>query len=149
MRNAIVLIAIIAACGSKDDKSSGGGGGRGKTSEPKLLLNKIGKLAKTRFAESSEFPRGTAATLPAGPCCKGPNAKCAADPASFQHDPVWQRLGFSIDEATRFQYSYTGDGKSFTATAVGDPECNGSAETWTLNGSVDSTGNPSINLVAP
>jgi hypothetical protein len=57
-------------------------------------------------------------------------------------------MEFQIDEPFRYRYSYESDGQTFTATAVGDPDCDGKPGTYTLTGSVDN-GNPKVELKEP
>ena len=47
-----------------------------------------------------------------------------------------QELGFTVDGAFHFQYSYESDGKTFTASATGDIGCTGKPATTTLTGRV-------------
>lgn len=124
--------------------------GASKSSEAALQLNKIGKNAKVAFATNGAFPTGKAKTLPAGDtCCKGDKGKCAVT-TDWASDPVWKALDFSIDEPSLYRYSYeSADGKSFTATAVGDTDCDGQNATFTLTGKVDQGGTPSIDLQKP
>ena len=144
-------IGDLAACESKkggkdsfkdyQDKS--------KQTEAVLQLNKIGKSAKRSFAELSTFPVGKAALTPATDCCAAADHKCVVDMAAWSAEP-WKTLDFQIDEPGRYRYSYeSADGKTFTATAVGDLDCGGKPETFTLTGSLDAAGNPTVNLVKP
>jgi hypothetical protein len=115
----------------------------GKVVEAKIQLKKIEKSAKVAFITNASFPKGAAATLPAKPCCPD---KC--EPADWSKDPVWTALDFQIDEGTRFQYHYESDGQTFTATAIGDLDCDGVAITYKLTGkTVD--GNPETSLEQP
>ena len=118
-----------------------------KSTEATLQLNKLGKNSKTYFITQAEFVKGTAATLPDGDCCKNPGGTCAVSDA-WAKDPVWQALDFQIDEPSRFHYSYEGDGKTFKATAVGDPACDGKTVTVTVEGSAP-TGNPELKITGP
>jgi hypothetical protein len=102
------------------------------------------------FAENAAFTTGKAKTLPAGDtCCKGEKGKCAVT-TEWATDPVWKALEFSIDEPTLYRYTYEStDGKSFTATAVGDTDCDGQNATFTLTGKLDQAGNPTVDLQKP
>lgn len=120
---------------------------KSRATEASLQLNKLGKKAKSAFVETGEFPKGKVGPTPAGPCCKGEKGKCAVDAKAWQ-DPAWQALEFSIDEPSLYQYSYESDGKTFTALAVGDLDCDSNSATYTLKGTVDN-GNPSVNLEMP
>ena len=119
--------------------------------EVEIELRNLGKDAKVAFITNDHFPKGKAATLPesAGPsCCGNPDNKCKASRA-WDSDPVWKELVFEIDEPTLFRYSYEStDGQSFTATAVGDLDCDGKTITYTLHGTV-TDGNPATTLDQP
>ena len=125
-----------------------------KKVEAELQLNAIGRKAKAVFMENGAFPTGTAKMLPAGnngteSCCGGADGKCAVS-HDWASDPVWSALGFSIDEPSLYRYTYESkDGKSFTATAVGDADCDGKPETYTTTGSIDASGNPTTSLPQP
>ena len=120
---------------------------KSKVTEAALQLNKLGKNAKVYYITNAEFPKGTAALTPAASCCGGPRNHCVTTPADWA-SPVWQALDFQIDEPSLFQYSYTGDGATFTATAVGDLDCDGTMITYTLTGTADQ-GNPRMQLTEP
>jgi len=120
---------------------------RSKQSEAALQLNKLGKSAKRVYAETSALPIGDVPLTPAAPCCGGPNHHCVTTPETWQQ-PVWKALDFEIDEPTLFQYSYQSDGKTFTAKAVGDLNCNGTTITYELHGT-SANGNLSITLIEP
>jgi hypothetical protein len=140
----------LMACESKrDNKKDTTKDDTGKVTEASLQLNKIGKNAKRVFAETSAFPIAKAPLTPATDCCKGPSGKCPVDATAWTIEP-WKTFEFTVDEPHQFRYSYEStDGKSFTATAVGDPDCSGKPVTYTLNGTLDATGNPSVNLIKP
>jgi Tfp pilus assembly protein PilE len=140
---------------------------KSKKSEGELHMQMIGKAAKRVYGETGAFPIGKTALLPANPtrnygnnCCGGYGGvagapgrvvsnRCTADPAAFARDPVWHALDVSIDEPSVYQYDYQSDGKTFTARAIGDADCDGSSATWELHGSVDAAGNPHVDLVKP
>jgi len=125
---------------------------RSKRTEASLQLNKIGKNAKRAYSETSAYPTGTAAQLPAKPaaggCCGGTNNKCTAVPTSFTADNVWKALDFQIDEPSLFVYDYTGAATSFTAKATGDLDCDTTEIVYTLAGS-SANGNPAVTLTEP
>jgi hypothetical protein len=129
-------------------------GAKSKKTEAMLQLNKLAKDAKVAAVTNNAFPTGKAKTLPAGnggteTCCGGDKGKCAVS-AEWAADPVWKALEFSIDEPTLYRYTYESkDGKSFTATAVGDLDCDGKTATYTMTGTIDASGNPSTNLTTP
>jgi hypothetical protein len=118
-----------------------------KKIEAQLQLHRLLKNLKVYYIESSAMVAGKAGPTPAAPCCSAPDKKCPVD-ASWAKDPTWSALGFSIDEPTLYQYSYQSDGKTATATAVGDLDCDGKAETYTLNVTVQK-GVPDGKITAP
>ena len=120
---------------------------KSKVSEAALQLNKLGKAAKVAFITNAEFPKGTVGPTPAKSCCEGPNMKCAPDPKAWS-DPVWQAIEFSVDEPHLYRYSYTSDGKTFTAKATGDLDCDGTEAEYVMKGTVDN-GNPMISIEEP
>ncbi|MBX3154380.1 MAG: hypothetical protein KF773_00140 [Deltaproteobacteria bacterium] len=151
----VPLLAVVAlgACDKGKDadkgkggdkKSKGDDGGRDRA-EAQLMLNKIGKSAKTAYVENAEFPKGSAGLTPATACCSTPDKKCKPDPSAWSGSPVWKALDISLDEPHVFQYSYEGDGKTFVAKAVGDPGCTGTPITLRVEGSA-AGGNPQITL---
>ena len=118
-----------------------------KGTEAMLMLNRIGKNSKVAYITNAEFIKGKAGTLPDGDCCKNPGGTCAVTEA-WSKDPVWQGLDFSVDEPGRFHYAYESDGKTFTATAVGDPACSGQSVTYTVTGNAEG-GNPQFTIKEP
>lgn len=139
--------AAISACMGK---AFGDYASKSKMIEAKLQLTKLGKNLKVYFQTESTFPAGKAGPMPAAACCKGEGGKCAAVPAdTWAADPIWNKLDFIIDEPTRFQYSYESDGKTATATAVGDLDCDGTMITYKLDMTVDASGGPTMALTEP
>jgi len=135
---------------------------RAKTSEAGLNLNKIGKAAKRIKGEIGTYSPTNGALLPLGKtsCCgeKGGtktnpgttiNNKCTADPDAFGKDAGWSVLEFSLDEASVYNYQYTGALTTFTATAQGDADCDATVATFTLNGYITGAGNAGVDLVLP
>ena len=124
---------------------------KGKTSEAELQLAKIKTNAKAAFNTDSAYPAVTAALTPTTKCCTqnaGSKKKCAVSATDWS-TASWQALDFQLDEAFYFQYSYTGTaGTAYTATAVGDLDCDNVNITYTLAGSV-TNGNPSSTLNKP
>src|SRR5262249_37765754 len=120
---------------------------RSKRTESQRMLMKLEHNAKRYAIENNTFPQASAPLTPAAPCCAGPGHRCN-DPKSWA-TPAWQQLDFAIDEPHLYQYAYESDGKTFTARAVGDLDCNGSAVSYEIHGTLDSAGNPSFTLVGP
>jgi prepilin-type N-terminal cleavage/methylation domain-containing protein len=127
---------------------------RSKKSEATLQLNKIGKNAKRNYGEAASYPQGSAGPTPAPVipnrgCCGSAGSRpnhCAANPAAWTG--VWRSLDFEIDEDTLFYYGYDGVAQSFTATAIGDLDCDGTEVTYTLTGTAVN-GNPTATLSEP
>jgi prepilin-type N-terminal cleavage/methylation domain-containing protein len=128
---------------------------RSKKTEASLQLNKIGKNSKRAYMENSQYVTGTVTATPAKPgtggCCGGTGASpnhCAASPSSFTANAVWKALDFEIDEDTLFYYAYTGTTTDYTATAVGDLDCDGTEITYSLSGTA-ANGQPAYSLSEP
>jgi hypothetical protein len=112
---------------------------KAKASEAKLNLNHIGKNAKVMYAAEGAFPVGNVGPTPAQPCCAAPDHECPVNAEQWNVEP-WASLDFTIDEPHVFQYTYEStDGKTATATAVGDPDCSGKTVTYKveLTGAAD------------
>jgi hypothetical protein len=122
---------------------------KSQATEAKLMLNRMGKDLRIAYMANQAFPVGKAGPTPAQPCCKLEGGTCPADAA--QWSGVWQQVDFSIDEPTRFQYSYESDGKSAKATAVGDLDCDGTSITYTLEVKPGATGSDDavMNITEP
>ena len=59
-------------------------------------------------------------------------------------------MGFSVGEESAYTYTYNGTAAtSFDAYAIGDTDCDTVMATFTLHGTLDQAGNPSVNLVKP
>jgi prepilin-type N-terminal cleavage/methylation domain-containing protein len=144
----VVIIGILAAIAipmfSQQMKKA-------KTGEAQLMLNEIGKNAKTYYQANTKFPQGTATPLPGtdGGACTAPNGKFAVDTAGWEGDPVWTDLDFHVDEANLFTYHYTSTTNTDAeASAVGDLDCDHTLATYTLKLSVPA-GQPAVTLVPP
>ncbi len=125
---------------------------KGKQTEAQLQLNKILKNSKTAYNTDSSYSTQTMAATPAVACCTqnfGSKKKCAPVAADWA-TAGWQSIDFQIDDPFYFQYTYTGvaAGDSYTSTAVGDLDCDGTSITYTLTGAAVG-GNPSFTLTAP
>ena len=118
--------------------------------EGKEELNRMSKLAKVYAAEHSAFPTGKADLTPATDCCKESLHLCDVKDSDWSSG-VWQDLGFKpMALSTPFRFSYEStDGKTFTARAVSDLDCNGTPETLELHGKLDASGNATTELVTP
>jgi type IV pilus assembly protein PilA len=144
---------------------------KAKQVEPLNQLDALGKKQKTNYGNNSSFTVGVGALLPAGPavggnnCCGGVGGvdsqatantavsnKCTGQPDKFYGDATWGSNGmnYAVDEEGSYQYSYTAStSTAFTAYALGDVDCNKVSATFTLTGTLDSAGNPSVNLIKP
>jgi hypothetical protein len=142
--------ADLSKCAQLDSKDFDDYKNRSKATEAKLQLNKLGKNAKRIVVETGAFPKGKVGPSPAAECCgAAQDHKCPVDAKAWA-DPVWQAMEFSIDEPSLYRYSYEStDGKTFTATAIGDADCDSTMATYTLTGKLDASGNPSVDLTEP
>jgi hypothetical protein len=113
--------------------------------EAEVALNRLGESAKVELVTTSQYPTGTATRMPEHGCCGQPDNTCAVAP--WASDPVWTALNFG-EFAGHFQYTYTSDGKTFHAEAIGDLDCDGTMITYVLDGtSVE--GRPVVTLTRP
>ena len=117
---------------------------KSKQSEAALQLGRLARALKAEASANAAFPKGKVAQTT--PCCE--SGGTCSDPSAWK-DPMWQALDFSIEEPHRFRYGYESDGKTFTATAIGDLDCDGIEITYRLTGSFDAQGNPSTQLEEP
>ncbi len=116
--------------------------------EGEFQLDRMRSILIIYFNSMGSFPKRGGELLPAGaPCCKRPGTTC---PEFHWEDIPWsQDLDFTgALGPTLFQYSYASDGHTVTATAVGDIECDGTPETYTLKMSVKRN-KPVWKLLAP
>jgi hypothetical protein len=163
---ALCALALLASCGGKDDgdKKDRKGRDRGgdddedpvlgykkkaKKSEAMIQLDKISKRAKEEFHVNGAFPVAKLALTPGETCCVQDHEmkkKCAPKASNWSGD--WRKLDFSIDEPHYFQYSYESDGKTFTAKAVGDLDCDTTMITYEAQGSA-LDGKPSVQITEP
>jgi hypothetical protein len=137
---ALGLAGLVVAIGCCDRKSN--------PLEAEQKLAGLYNNAKRMYSETGVFPVGVVPLTPETPCCKGPAQRCVSSPETWQH-PVWKALAFHVDEPGRFQYSYESDGKTLTAKAVGDLDCNGIASLTVLFTRLNQDGNPEMTLLSP
>jgi hypothetical protein len=123
---AFVLVGFVAAigCGKKDNRSEG-----------EVNLARLAKAAEAKLKSTGGFVSSRIGPTPTMPCCNQPNQKCAADPTIWTN-PGWVDVGFKMDGAHQFQYSYEGSTTQFTGTAVGDLDCDGKTMTVVVRGEV-------------
>ena len=139
---------------------------KSRATEAGEQLNAIGKKQKTLFGERSSYTTLAGGLLPAAPagdvCCGGMGGgggtagtsnvgKCTGNAAPWKADAGWNDMSFSINEETSYEYSYTpgATGRLYTATAIGDTDCDTVIATYTLVGTIDVAGNPSAVLTKP
>jgi type IV pilus assembly protein PilA len=129
---------------------------KSKRNEAEVQLDSIRKAEKAGWAERAGFVVGTGDPLPstgdaALGCCDGggKNRKCAVTSGEWDDGAAWEELDFEIDEEGYFVYAYEGTSDDFTATAVGDLDCDGQEVTYTLTGERNANGNPEFLLDKP
>ena len=123
---------------------------KARTKEATLQLTKIQRSAKLAYSTNGEFPKNEAPLTPSTDCCLenyGGKHKCGIHPEAWS-TPAWQALDFELFEPHLFRYSYQSDGKSFTAQAVGDLDCDGQTITYELQGRIVN-GNAEMTILDP
>jgi hypothetical protein len=119
-----------------------------RKSEAVTELERIAESAAAVHAAKRSFPKGKVGPSPAKSCCGTGNNRCVPDAATWSA-PLWKALAFEMTEQHLFRYAYESDGKTFTATARSDLDCNGDEAVWTLKGTLDASGKPVTELVPP
>lgn len=119
----------------------------GKRSEATLNLNKLAKNLKVHHAMEGSFPVGKVGPTPADSCCKGEGAKCTT--TEWATDEMWQKLEFSVDEPHQYRYAYESDGKTVTALAIGDLDCDEKPATYKLQMTVTADGVATSDITPP
>jgi len=146
MKLALALVGVTSFWGCS--KSAEEYVQKTKRSEADVQLSRLAKSATITAIEIGRFPIGQTALVPATDCCGQPNHKCQPDPKQWSASP-WIELEFTVDEPHFFRYSYSSDGKTFTARAVGDLDCDSETVTYTMTGTIEANGNPSTMLEKP
>ncbi len=134
---------LAGKCLERRDDSGGG-----RRSEAEINLNAINKAADAEYAETAQYPVGTVGLTPSTSCCEQAGKKCQVVASDWNGVPVWDALGFEMTQPSFFQYSYTSDGKTFSAAAVGDLDCDGQTVTYSLEGAAPN-GSPTSTLTKP
>jgi prepilin-type N-terminal cleavage/methylation domain-containing protein len=134
----MIVVAIVGVLAAVAIPMFVGSMNTAKTSEALLQLDKIGKRALIEYNAHATYPQLAATTTPAQDCCTqnaGGKKKCAAVAAEWD-TPEWRAIDFAMYKPFYYQYAYTpaGGGTSFTATALGDRDCDGTPVTFTLTG---------------
>ena len=115
--------------------------------EQRGALRRLGSALSITFIDGNAYPIGKAGPTPAIPCCAQPRQACANDPTEWSGSPVWAAAGVDRAFSPHYQFTYESDDpKSYTATAIGDPDCDGHPVTIKLVGSVDASGQPQTKL---
>jgi type IV pilus assembly protein PilA len=137
---------------------------KSKSTEAKQQLKRIAEGAKTYYLEGGGTFPVSEDESPAATCCgdadetRDGRGKClpqAADWTSADADTPsgWRDLGFAMDDPHYYRYTFTsendGDPKNFTATAVGDLDCDTIESTFFVVGEADSTKSESVAMSWP
>jgi hypothetical protein len=118
-----------------------------KRSEAELNLNKLAKNAKVNHAVEGTFVVGKVGPTPAESCCTSEGTKCTT--TEWATNEMWTKLEFSVDEPHYYRYSYESDGKTVTAYAIGDLDCDDKPATYKLEMSVGPDGVATANITKP
>jgi type IV pilus assembly protein PilA len=117
---------------------------RAKTTEADITIKDIWTRARTYYTTThtpigamvpvpAQFPDSSAGPAPATTCCSASGRKCAPDAANWT-DPTWEAMDFRIEKAHYYRYQFDSDNsgtpKTFTVTAYGDLDCNGTESTF-------------------
>ena len=148
----MIVVAIIGILAAVAIPMFWEAANKAKTTEVYVQLEKLKKGVIGEYTRNSSFPQQQAAMTPTVSCCTqnfGNKKKCAPIETDWAK-PEWVALEFQLNEPFFFQYSYTpaAAGAAFTATAIGDTDCDGTTVTFTLEGST-SSGTPKIILNEP
>jgi hypothetical protein len=96
---------------------------------------------------SGAFPVGEAPLTPPTHCCDAPGHECVLKREDWTA-PVWDALGFPLDEPPITQFAYTSGGPTMKAIAVDDPRCDGHTITFTMTGKIE-RGKPVFEITGP
>ena len=89
-----------------------------------------------------QFPVSVGPTPARSACQGGESVKTIPAPGMWDA-PTWRGLAFGINDPFYYQYEYVSDGRSFTARATGDLNCDGHFSTFERTGVIDEEGNVS------
>jgi hypothetical protein len=142
MKTILTIALLVAAAGGCKNRG-------GKPAQLVAVHNllAIRTAAREAYLKNGTFPVGEVGLTPAARCCEKPGGQCAVDTTIWQH-PVWSAIGFSVTAPQPFQYSYKSDGKTFSATAVGDDGCDGTTISYEYRGESNG-GTPSGTMIIP
>lgn len=100
--------------------------------------NNTGSLLPRRF------PLAQTGWVPATPCCEQPSApRCSSTPADWGGEP-WRSLHFQLAEPHHYQWRYSSDGKTMTAEARGDLDCDQTYSSFSAVGTIGESGTPTF-----
>jgi len=139
---------------------------KSRATEAQEMLSAIGKLQKRAYGDSASFTMTDGAFLPTGVsttlgCCglmggteTTPGTKiinrCTATPTAFKSDAGWVLMGFSVGEESSYGYSFkSNNATSFDAYGIGNTDCDANPATYSLHGTLDASGNPSVVMKKP
>lgn len=150
MRVGVLVLALglgWAGCKKGDPPgapAAGGGLDEARLTEAKVGLMKLAKAAQVYYATpmvdrqgrklDCQFPASVGWSHDALPCGL-PGQQYAAEPQRWSV-ATWTALAFAMSDAHRFRYKVDSSGTlaaaRFTATAEGDPDCDGTPEVFTI-----------------
>ena len=112
---------------------------KAKTVEASVNVKKLYDGARAYYEEGTAkgFPGPSVPATPPATCCGRPGDKCAPEPTLWTKEP-WRSLKFSMDDphSYRYEYEVAVDGRSFSARALGDLDCDGVYSTFEMVGDV-------------
>lgn len=122
----MVVVAIIGILASIAMPTFMSFSRKSKQSEARIQISAIEKRIRLYQGEKQRLPQ-TAALFPATEACAHAEGKIPAEPQSaWDADPGWREIGFHLDEAHYFRYSWTQTSPtSGLIVAVGDLDCDG------------------------
>ena len=114
---------------------------KAKAGEAQLSLAAIETSNVREFHETGGFVVGVVANTPAVDCCTqnvDGQRRCAVVAADWTN-ATWNSLDFEMSQPFFYQYGYTGSTgpDTYTATATGNLDCDGSSLVWNLTGFMD------------
>jgi len=125
---------------------------KSKTTEATEFIKKMADGARAYYMDGAasqgslvpvakQFPGPSVGPTPKpGSCCED-GKKCAPNPDSWSA-PTWQALNFGVFDPHYFSYKYevAADGRSITASAIGDLDCDGTFSTYSLTATIEEGG---------
>jgi hypothetical protein len=143
MRVLLALLLLLAGCSKAFDDYAK----KSKRTEAELELTKLGKRVKEYAIEKGELPKLTVPLTPAEPCCKsGPTLKCQSTASTWL---AWESVDFMILDPHYFQYSVESDGKTLTAKAVGDLDCDTNTIEYVMVATMGPEGSVTTDITKP